>query len=115
MVAISRKISPKDMMYMLLSGDAINATEAKNFKLVNKVVPASSLNKEVFRIANNIAMKSTESIVIGKKAFYNQLEMSIEKAYEYTSKVMAKNMKKYDAQEGIKAFIDKRKPTWKDK
>ena len=115
MVAISRKISSKDMMYMLLTGELVNAKEAKEFKLVNKVVTKKSLKKEVLRIANNISSKSTQSIVIGKEAFYNQLEMPIESAYAYTSRVMAKNMKSNDAREGIKAFIEKRRPIWTDK
>ncbi len=115
MVAISRKISAKDMMYMLLSGEAINAQEAKDFKLVNKVVSSSSLKKITLKIATNISLKSTQSILIGKEAFYNQLEMPIAKAYEYTSKVMTRNMNSDDAKEGIKAFIEKRTPVWKNK
>ncbi len=114
MVAVSRKIAPKDMMYMLLSGETIKAEQAKDFKLVNKVVSKSLLEKEILKIANHICSKSTESIVIGKQAFYNQLEMPIEDAYKYTSKIMAKNMKSYDAKEGISAFIEKRSPVWKD-
>ncbi|OUX16989.1 MAG: hypothetical protein CBE11_00530 [Rickettsiales bacterium TMED251] len=115
MVAVSRKLATKDMMFMLLSGQVIKAEEAKNFKLVNKVVTKPLLQKEVMKIAMNISKKSTQSIIIGKEAFYNQLEMSIEDAYRYTAKVMAKNMEKYDAKEGIKAFIEKRSPVWKDK
>lgn len=114
MVAVSRKIAPKDMMYMLLSGETIKAEQAKDFKLVNNVVSKSLLEKEILKIAKNICSKSTESIVIGKEAFYNQLEMPIEDAYKYTSKIMAKNMKSYDAKEGISAFIEKRSPVWKD-
>ena len=75
---------------------------------------ARSFEKEILKIANHICSKSTESIVIGKQAFYNQLEMPIEDAYKYTSKIMAKNMKSYDAKEGISAFIEKRSPVWKD-
>ena len=115
MVAVSRKLATKDMMFMLLSGQVIKAEEAKSFKLVNKVVSKASLEKEVMKIAMNISKKSTQSIIIGKEAFYNQLEMSIEDAYRYTAKIMAKNMKTSDAKEGIKAFIEKRAPVWKDK
>ena len=114
MVAISRKISSKDMMYMLLSGEKISATEAENFKLINKVFPKKSLKKEVLNIATKITKKSNQSIKVGKIAFYKQLDMNIEKAYEYTSKVMTKNMGFNDAKEGIQAFIEKRSPNWKN-
>ena len=113
MVAISRKISSKDMMYMLLSGERISALEAEKIKLINKVFPKKSLKKEVLSIATNVTKKSNQSIKIGKLAFYKQLDMSIEKAYEYTSKVMTKNMGFNDAKEGIEAFIEKRSPNWK--
>ena len=115
MVAISRKIQPKDMMYMLLSGEKISAKEAKEFKLINKVVSKNILEKEVLKIAKNLTKKSFESIVIGKEAFYKQLEMPINKAYDYTSLIMTKNMSKKDAKEGISAFIQKREPLWNDK
>ncbi len=114
MVAISRKVSPKDMMYMLLSGDKISASEAEKIKLINKVFIKKSLKKEVMNIATKITKKSNQSIVIGKEAFYKQLDMPIEKAYGYTSKVMTKNMGFKDAKEGIQAFIDKRTPKWKN-
>ena len=113
MVAVSRKISPKDVMHMLLTGDRISANEAKTFKLINKVVLKKNLEKEVINIAKKISTKSSQSIEIGKEAFYKQLDMSIEKAYEYTSKIMTKNMAVRDAQEGISAFIEKRNPVWK--
>ena len=114
MVAISRKISSKDMMYMLLSGEKISALEAEKIKLINKVFLKKSLKKEVLNIATKITKKSNQSIKIGKLAFYKQLDMSIEKAYEYTSKVMTKNMGFNDAKEGIEAFIEKRSPNWKN-
>ena len=112
MVAISRKILPKDMMYMLLSGDQITASKAESIGLINKHVPKKRLNTEVFKIAKKLTLKSHQSILIGKEAFYRQLEMDIEKAYEYTSKIMTKNMSFKDAKEGINAFIEKRKPKW---
>ena len=113
MVAISRKILPKDMMYMLLSGEKISAKDAEKIKLINKVFPKKTLKKEVIKIATNITKKSNQSIKIGKLAFYKQLDMNIEKAYEYTSRVMTKNMGFNDAKEGIEAFIEKRNPNWK--
>ena len=114
MVAISRKISSKDMMYMLLSGESISALEAEKIKLINKVFLKKALKKEVINIARKITKKSNQSIKIGKLAFYKQLDMSIEKAYEYTSQVMTKNMGFNDAKEGIEAFIEKRSPNWKN-
>ena len=114
MVAISRKISSKDMMYMLLSGEKISAIEAEKIKLINKTFLKSSLKKEVISIASKITKKSNQSIKIGKIAFYKQLNMNIEKAYEYTAKVMTKNMGFKDAKEGIEAFIEKRDPNWKN-
>ena len=115
MVAISRKIQIKDMMYMLLTGDAIKASKAKEINLINEVVIKNNLNKTVLEMATKIAFKSFQSIKIGKEAFYKQLEMPIEKAYAYTSKVMTKNMEKKDAKEGITAFIEKRHPIWNEK
>ncbi len=112
MVAISRKVQTKDMMYMLLSGEKITAKEAKDFKLINKVISKNKLNQEVLKIAKQITKKSFESIVIGKIAFYKQLEMPVKKAYDYTSLVMTKNMTNKDAKEGINAFIQKRPPLW---
>ena len=99
---------------MLLSGEKISALEAEKIKLINQVFLKKSLKKEVINIATNITKKSNQSIKIGKLAFYKQLDMSIEKAYEYTSKVMTKNMGFNDAKEGIEAFIEKRSPNWKN-
>ncbi len=99
---------------MLLSGEKISALEAEKIKLINKVFLKKSLKKEVINIATNITKKSNQSIKIGKLAFYKQLDMSIEKAYEYTAKVMTKNMRFNDAKEGIEAFIEKRRPNWKN-
>ncbi len=99
---------------MLLSGENISAKEAENIKLINKVFQKNSLKKEVLNIATKITEKSNQSIKVGKIAFYKQLDMSIEKAYEYTSKVMTKNMGFNDAKEGIEAFIEKRNPNWKN-
>ena len=75
----------------------------------------SELNKEVLKVANKIASKSNLTITIGKQAFYKQLEMPLSKAYAYTSKMMTLNMMAMDAKEGISAFLEKRKPNWKNK
>ena len=112
MVAISRKISSKDMMYMLLTGEKISAKEAQNYKLVNLVTERKYFNKKIDTISKQLIKKSFQSIEIGKIAFYNQLEMPISKAYDYTSLVMTKNMRTKDAKEGIESFIKKRNPKW---
>ncbi len=112
MVAISRKIAPKDMMYMLLTGEKITAQEAKDYKLINIVVSKKEFNLRIESIVKNLNKKSFESIKIGKIAFYKQLEMSLSSAYNYTSKVMTKNMQINDAKEGIDAFVKKRVPNW---
>tara|TARA_B100000674_G_scaffold496498_1_gene526879 strand:+ start:1263 stop:2036 length:774 start_codon:yes stop_codon:yes gene_type:complete len=115
MVAVSRKINRKPMMKMLLTGEPIKAKFAKEIGLINDFFPKSKLNFEVMKIAKKIASKSNLSIKIGKQTFYKQLEMPLNKAYAYTSKMMTINMMALDAKEGITAFIEKRKPIWKNK
>jgi len=115
MVAISRKVSRKRMVKMLLTGDHIEAKYAKEIGLINDCYPIKELEKEVLKLAKKIASKSTFLIKIGKKAFYKQLEMSLTKAYKYTSNVMTENMMALDAKEGISAFIEKRVPKWRNK
>ena len=115
MVAVSRKISRKRMMKMLLTGEPINAKYAKEIGLINDCFSKSSLNKEVLNVAKKIASKSNLTIKIGKQAFYKQVEMPLRKAYAYTSRMMTLNMMSIDAHEGISAFLNKRKPKWKNK
>jgi enoyl-CoA hydratase/carnithine racemase len=115
MVAVSRKISRKRMMKMLLTGEPINAKYAKEIGLINDCFSKSNLNKEVLKVAKTIASKSNLTIKIGKQAFYKQLEMPLRKAYAYTSRMMTLNMMSIDAHEGISAFLNKRKPKWKNK
>ena len=115
MVAVSRKISRKRMMKMLLTGEPINAKYAKEIGLINDCFLKPNLNKEVLKVAKTIASKSNLTIKIGKQAFYKQLEMPLRKAYAYTSKMMTLNMMSIDAHEGISAFLNKRKPKWKNK
>ena len=115
MVAVSRKVSRKRMMKMLLTGDSIDAKYAKEVGLINDYYPIAKLENEVLKLAKNIASKSNLIVKIGKKAFYKQLEMPLEKAYKYTSEVMTKNMMTLDANEGISAFLEKRTPKWKNK
>ena len=115
MVAVSRKVSRKKTMKMLLTGDPIDAKYAKEIGLINDYYPISELENEVLKIAEKIASKSNLTIKIGKKAFYRQLEMPLSKAYKYASKMMTKNAMALDAKEGISAFLEKRNPNWKNK
>ncbi len=115
MVAVSRKVNRKRMMKMLLTGEPIKAKDAKEIGLINDFYPKKRLEKEVTKLAKNIASKSNLTIKIGKQAFYKQLEMPLKKAYSYTSRMMTLNMMAKDAHEGISAFIEKRKPKWKNK
>ena len=100
---------------MLLTGEPINAKYAKEIGLINDCFPKNKLNLKVLEVAKVISAKSNLSIKIGKKAFYKQLEMPLKKAYAYTSKMMTLNMMSMDAREGISAFLEKRKPNWKNK
>ena len=115
MVAVSRNVSRKHVMEMLLTGEPIKANYAKEIGLINGHYQSSNLENKVLELASKIASKSTKIIKLGKKAFYNQLEMPLEKAYRFTSEVMTKNMMTLDAKEGISAFIEKRVPKWKNK
>ena len=115
MVALSRNVQKKNAMEMLLTGDFINAEKAKEIGLINNVVEKDDLSEEVNILAEKIASKSSMTVSIGKKAFYAQAEMDLSEAYKYTSKIMSDNLLKDDAKEGIDAFIEKRKPDWKDK
>ena len=115
MVAVSRKVNRKRTMKMLLTGDPINAEYAKEIGLINDHFPILELEDEVLNLAKKISSKSNLTIKIGKRAFYKQLEMSLNKAYSYTSKIMTENAMHLDAHEGISAFLEKRKPNWKNK
>jgi len=112
MVALSRVVKNKHSMEMLLTGDLINSNKAKEFGLINNVFQEENLIKEVNLMAKKISNKSSSTLKIGKKAFYDQSEMKIIDAYNYASEVMIKNMMESDSEEGINAFIDKRIPKW---
>ena len=112
MVALSRNVSRKQAMEMLLTGETIDAPTAREFGLVNRVVPREYLNQVVAKYAQTIASKSSLTLKIGKEAFYAQAELGLAEAYDYTARVMTENMLARDAEEGIGAFIGKRKPEW---
>jgi enoyl-CoA hydratase/carnithine racemase len=115
MVALSRNVSRKHAMAMLLTGDAISAEDAVRFGLVNRVVANGTERDEALELARRIAAKSTHTVKIGKAGFYRQLEMDLADAYRYVSDVMVENLLARDAEEGICAFIEKRTPTWEDR
>ena len=112
MVALSRSVSKKSAMEMLLTGELIDAKNACKIGLINNFFNSEELMKKVFEQADKISSKSMKTLKIGKKAFYKQREMSLEDAYNYTSTVMIENMLEKDSEEGISAFLEKRKPIW---
>ena len=115
MVALSRNVSRKKAMRMLITGEPISAQYAKEIGLINDYFDSLKLEEEVLKLAETIISKSTKVVKIGKSAFYKQLSMPLEEAYKYTSRVMSENMMSLDAKEGISAFLEKRSPKWKDK
>jgi enoyl-CoA hydratase/carnithine racemase len=115
MVALSRNVSRKHAMEMLLTGDLISAEEAARIGLVNRVVAPGSEREEALALARKIAAKSTHVVKIGKEAFYRQAELDLAAAYAYASNVMVENMLARDAEEGIAAFVEKRPPAWEDR
>ncbi len=112
-VALSRNILPKQAMEMLLTGDFISATEARDRGLVNRVVAPDALDAEVATLVDRILAKPPEAIAMGKALFYRQQETGIEAAYQLAGQTMACNMAHPVAQEGVQAFIDKRAPGWR--
>jgi len=112
MVALSRNVSKKHAMEMLLTGDMINAKKAKEIGLINNYFQTEELTTETMVLANKIASKSSSTVCVGKGAFYTQSELDLYAAYEYTSQVMVKNILQEDAKEGIDAFLEKRSPKW---
>ncbi|MGI9520704.1 MAG: enoyl-CoA hydratase [Hyphomicrobiaceae bacterium] len=113
MIALSRNVTRKHAMEMLLLGDLLPAEKAATFGLINRVVPSGQALAEACAMAGRIADKSPLTVAIGKEAFYHQLEMPLSQAYDYAAEVMVKNMMARDAEEGINAFIEKRAPTWR--
>ncbi len=112
MVALSRNLSNKHAMQMLLTGDLIDAQNAYRMGLVNEVVDAEQLERKTMELARKLASKSPLTVAIGKEAYYRQAELPLSEAYDYTKEVMVRNLEAQDAQEGISAFIEKRYPVW---
>jgi enoyl-CoA hydratase/carnithine racemase len=112
MVALSRNLSRKAAMEMLLLGEMVGAEDARSLGLVNRVVAADRVVNEAVELGRKIAEKPKATLKIGKEAFYRQLEMSLDDAYAYASSVMVENMLHAEAEEGIGAFLDKREPRW---
>ena len=112
MVALSRNIGRKKTFEMLITGEFIDAKTAEQQGLINKIVDLKDLKHESFLLAKKIDSKLSSAVKIGKEAFYKQSEMSLENAYEFTAEVMAENMLNRDTNEGINAFIEKRRPDW---
>src|ERR1700751_6262737 len=115
MVALSRNVPRKQAMEVLLTGEPVPAGTAQSIGLINRIVPAGSERNAAIALAQQIALKSTHTVKLGKTAFYRQAEMSLAEAYAYAAEVMTKNMMARDAEEGICAFIEKREPKWQDR
>ena len=113
-VPLSRNMGRKQAMHMLLTGDFISAQTAQRYGLVNEVVPVAELEQATMTLAQKIIAKPAQAIKLGKDMFYRQLPMDLSDAYAYAGERMTCNMDSYDAREGIDAFIQKRKPEWKE-
>jgi enoyl-CoA hydratase/carnithine racemase len=113
MVAVSRSIGRKRALQMLLTGRPIDAATAAEWGLVNDVVPATDLDRAALELANQVAAASPLTLRIGKHAFYRQIDVDQDTAYELMSRTMAENAMTCDAQEGMSAFLEKRQPTWR--
>jgi enoyl-CoA hydratase/carnithine racemase len=114
-VGLSRNVSRKRAFELLVTGDFIDAETAKEYGLVNRVVPPERLDAEVDELAAIICSKSRAAVATGKRVFYTQIEKDVLSAYDYTSRVMASNMMTEDAEEGVNAFVQKRPPAWKNR
>jgi enoyl-CoA hydratase/carnithine racemase len=112
MVALSRNVGRKAAMQMLLTGEMVEAEEARRIGLINKVVAPDDLESETMALAAKIATKPHGTLKIGKEAFYRQIEMPLAEAYDYATQVMTENMLAGEACEGISAFLEKREPKW---
>ena len=114
MIALSRNVSNKAAMEMLLTGEMVSADKAEHIGLINRVTDDADLKQETTALAELIASKSSLTLKIGKEAFYKQKDMPLSEAYDFASKVMVDNMLEHDAKEGIGSFLEKRKPKWQN-
>jgi len=112
MVALSRAVGRKRALEMLLTGEQIDAHRAADWGLVNRVVAADQLSAETRKLAARIAEASDLVVALGKKAYYDQIDLDQAKAYAYAKEVMSTNALAHDAQEGISSFLEKRAPCW---
>lgn len=112
MVALSRNLSRKHAMQMLLTGEMITAEQAEKWGLVNTTAKAEKLHALADAWAEKIASKPASTVRIGKSAFYQQAEMDMAEAYQFATQVMIDNMMEKDAEEGISAFLEKRTASW---
>ncbi len=112
MVALSRVVGPKQAMEMLLTGDLVDAETALRLGLVNRVVPESELERTTDQLAARIAEASPAVVALGKAAFRRQRELPVAEASLAMSEVMSRNAVSPDAREGMRAFLEKRKPDW---
>jgi enoyl-CoA hydratase/carnithine racemase len=114
MVALTRAIGRKRAMEMLLTGDFIDAATAADWGLVNHVVVPEALHAEAFKLARKIGEASRLVVGLGKSAYYAQIEMDQRRAYAYAKEVMSMNALAEDAQEGMDAFLERRRPSWRE-
>ncbi len=112
MVALSRNLPRKHAFEMLVTGEFIEADRARELGLLNRVVPVGDLDAEAERLAEVIAGKLGSAVRIGKRAFYDQVQMPVDAAYRHTGEVMVENMLNRETEEGISAFLEKRSPSW---
>jgi enoyl-CoA hydratase/carnithine racemase len=114
-VPMSRSLSRKRCLEMVMTGDMIEASDAERWGLVNKVVPLDRLDEETMALANKLAEKSPLALQMGKEAFYGMSDLEYGKALAYTNELFASLCVTEDAKEGVDAFLNKRKPQWKEK
>ncbi len=114
MVALTRNVPAKQAFEMLSTGRFVDAQEARGMGLVNRVVPEEALARETQALAEQVAAKLSAAVRIGKRAFYEQGEMTLAEAYEHTGRIMVENMLWRDTDEGISAFLEKRPPDWSE-